>query len=249
MNNQSPLHYITPLAILISGIAIAVAIFFNTSSVPAQTISIKPEKNVNTDAFIQVTKNDHILGDLDTAEVIIVDYSDLECPFCKILHETLMRVYKNYESTGKVAWVFRHYPMSFHARAIKEAEATECVAELGGNSLFWDYVHTIFANTPSNDGLDPANLRVYAKEVGVDETAFDSCLASGKYAQKIQDSYTNALKITGTEISPFTIVIHKDKVIPLVDANGIGLGAALPYAGFISLIDQLLASSAAEARQ
>ena len=60
---------------------------------------------------------------------------------------------------GQVAWVYRHFPIdSLHSRARKEAEATECANEFGGNTVFWQYLDKIFELTPSNDGLDPAEL-------------------------------------------------------------------------------------------
>src|SRR6185436_7093141 len=81
-----------------------------------------------------VTEKDHILGN-PNAEVIMVEYSDLECPFCKEFHSTLRRVMNEYGKDGKVAWVYRHFPIdSLHPKARKEAEATECAAELGGES-------------------------------------------------------------------------------------------------------------------
>lgn len=245
-SNNSKQSLLLPITVLISGVLIAGAIYMNRSSVPAQSITVEQQNAVNTDAFVPVSKSDHILGDIDKADVIIVDYSDLECPFCKILHETLMQVYSTFEPTGRVAWVYRHYPMSFHSKAPKEAEAAECVAELGGEKIFWDYVHMIYANTPSNDGLESTQLGVFADKVGVDQVLFNNCMTSGKYATKIKESYDNALKLTKEEISPFTVIVANGKVIPLVDNKGFGLGAALPYSSFKALIDQFLAAAPAK---
>ncbi len=239
-------NILIPISILVAGLCIAGAIYMNRSSVPAQTVTIPNEKKINIDAFVPVSKNDHILGNLETAEVVIVDYSDLECPYCKILHENLMQVHKDFELNPKVAWVYRHYPMSFHSKAPKEAEATECVNELGGNKAFWDYIHMIYANTESNNTLDSKNLPLFAEKVGVDKTAFEACLTSGKYATKIKESYDNALKLTKTEISPFTVIVAKGKVIPLVDEEGQGFGAGLPYRALKSLVDQFLNSPVIE---
>lgn len=245
MYNDQPVqkqNIFIPITILISGLLIAGAIYLNRATVEPQKITVEQPTTslTNINAFVPVTKNDHVLGNLSTAEIVIVDYSDLECPYCKILHETLMLTYKDFESTGKVAWVYRHFPMSFHTKAPKEAEAAECVNELGGNDLFWDYIHMVFANTPSNDGLDPKDLTVFAEKVGVDKTAFESCLTSGKYAQKVKESYENTMKLTGVEASPFTVIVDKGKPIPLVDANGEGYGAGLPHSAMKALIDQLL---------
>ena len=68
----------------------------------------------------------------------------------------------------KVAWVYRHFPISgLHSKSLKEAEATECAANLGGNSKFWEYTNKLYEVTPSNDKLDPKELTNIAKQVGL----------------------------------------------------------------------------------
>lgn len=91
-----------------------------------------------------VSGEDHILGDLNKAEIIIVEYSDLDCPFCKVFHSTMHQVVEKNE--GKVAWVYRHYPITqLHPDAFRKAEETECAWELGGNEAFWKYADKVFS--------------------------------------------------------------------------------------------------------
>lgn len=105
-----------------------------------------------------ITEKDHILGN-PNAEIKIVEYSDTECPFCKRFDTTMNDIMKEYQSSGKVAWVYRYFPLdSIHPRARHEAEALECANELGGNAKFWEYLTGIFKVTPGNNGLDPALL-------------------------------------------------------------------------------------------
>ena len=82
----------------------------------------------------QVTDRDHSRGPAD-AQITLIEYSDFECPFCKKFHSTMKEVLDAYP--GKIKWVYRHYPLSFHANAGKEAEASECAYELGGHEKFW----------------------------------------------------------------------------------------------------------------
>jgi len=105
-----------------------------------------------------VTPKDHIFGN-PNADVKIITHSDLECPFCKRFHATMEDIMKQYEPEGKVAWVFRHFPLTnLHDKAPLEAEASECANELGGNTKFWEYINLLEKITPANNGFDSALL-------------------------------------------------------------------------------------------
>lgn len=115
-----------------------------------------PTTKQESDSVRPVGEGEHLRGD-PKATVKIVEFSDLECPFCKRFHLTMQQVMEEY--SGKVAWVYRHFPLdSLHSKARKEAEATECAAELAGNDGFWAYIDKLFEITPSNNGLDPSLL-------------------------------------------------------------------------------------------
>lgn len=154
-----------------------------------------------------VTKADHIKGDLAKAKVFLIEYSDIECPFCKRFHPTMEQAVQTY---GKdVAWIFRHFPLSFHANAQKEAEASECAAELGGNTAFWKYLDTMFDRTTSGGtGFALDQLGPLAQEIGLSPTKFQQCLDSGKYAAKVRKDLDEgqAAGITGT---PGTVLLTR----------------------------------------
>ena len=92
---------------------------------------------------IPISGDDHIFGNKN-ADVIIVEYSDFECPFCQQFHPTLKQIVADYD--GQVAWAYRHLPLESlgHVNAKPAAEASECVAELGGNDAFWQYTNLLF---------------------------------------------------------------------------------------------------------
>lgn len=188
-----------------------------------------PEDVVGTFRSID-PKTDHILGPAD-AVVKIIEYSDTECPFCKRFHPTMQQAVRAYP--GKVAWVYRHLPLrSLHSKAAKEAEATECANELGGNDAFWAYLDKVFEVTPSNDGLDPAQLPQIAADVGLDRAKFETCLNSGKYAQRVTDDENDA-GAAGARGTPFSIVLGpKGEKLPI--------GGALPFDAVQSMIDRVL---------
>ena len=179
----------------------------------------------------KLKEEDHVRGERN-ARILLIEYSDLECPFCKRFHPTAQQVVDTYD--GQVAWVYRHFPLvQLHSKAPKEAEATECANELGGNEAFWKYTDKLFEVTPANNGLDPAELPKIAALVGLNESKFKTCLDSGKYAQRVQDDLASGTKagVTGT---PGNIILDtktgKTKLLP----------GAYPFDQVKQAIDELL---------
>lgn len=212
----------TPVAIVIAGAFVATALFFgmrgapSTGALPQQPVAQQPTGNL--EQMKEIGSSDHIRGN-PNAPVKIVEYSDTECPFCKRFHETLKQVV---DSNNDVAWVYRHFPLDqLHSKARKEAVATECANELGGNDAFWKYLDRLFVVTPANNGLDPAELPKIAQYVGLDVMKFNECLGSTKYDQHIEDEVQNAVA-TGGNGTPWSIVVSKNgKKYPLSGAQPI----------------------------
>jgi len=120
----------------------------------------------------------------------------------------MKEVVQNYD--GKVAWVYRHFPIAqLHSKASKEAEATECAAELGGNQAFWKYLDKIFETTNSNNSLDPNELPKIATAIGLDGNAFNACLSSSRYAELVKKSVEEAIK-AGALGTPYSVIVTRD---------------------------------------
>lgn len=205
MEQNAKEKYLIPSAIVIAGMFVAAAVYFGGSSQPSTANSdVEIASNIN---IAEVTDKDHIIGSRN-ADIVIVEYSDTECPFCKVFHSTMKEVVSAYD--GKVAWVYRHFPIAqLHTKAEKEAAATECAAELGGNQAFWSYIDEIFERTNSNDSLDPAELPKIAGNVGLDVKAFNDCLSSGKYTEFVKNSVEEAVK-AGARGTPYSVIIAED---------------------------------------
>ena len=227
-----------PVAIVIAGVLIAGAVYLGTSKgAPTTAVNNQqpqqvPQQTGDLDQMAAISDSDHVRGNPD-APVKIVEYSDTECPFCKRFHSTMQEVMNEYGKDGKVAWVYRHFPLDqLHSKARKEAVALECADEQGGNDKFWSYADRLYEITPANNGLDPAELPKIAQYVGLDVAKFNTCLASTKYDAHIEDDVQNATA-TGGNGTPWSIVVDKNgKKYPLSGAQ--------PYASVKQLIDLAL---------
>jgi protein-disulfide isomerase len=199
-----------PVSILLAGFLIAGGIYLsNKGNAPLVDTNIVKNSDVSGIQVKPVSKEDHILGNPD-APIVMIEFSDTECPYCKMFQTTMQSIIDSYGKDGKVAWVYRHFPLdSLHSKSRKEAEATECVNELGGNTAFWKMLDTIYTETPANNGLDAAKLPEFAGMTGVDVTKFNACLDSGKYAATVEADFQDGVK-AGAQGTPYTVLVLKN---------------------------------------
>lgn len=169
---------------------------------------------------------DHIRGNKD-AKIALVEYSDFDCPFCAKFHETAKQMFAEYGD--KVMWVYRSFPLDqLHPEARKKAEASECVADLGGEDKYWQFADKLFADKPALKDLSSV-----VSQLGINKTAFETCLNSGKFAQKVQDQQKEgiSLGVTGTP---------GDFIVNLSKSSSIRLGGAIPYTQLQQIINSAL---------
>jgi protein-disulfide isomerase len=180
----------------------------------------------------RVSARDHIYGNPD-APVSLIEYSDFECPFCKQFHSTAMEIVDAY--AGKVNWVYRHFPLVMHnPGAQKQAEASECVRQLGSNDAFWKFTNAIYHRTLSNgNGFPLTQLAPLGREIGVNDKQLQECIDSGKYAARVQEDFDEGSQI-GVTGTPASILIHN------VTGEVILKVGAQPMDGFKPDIDKLL---------
>lgn len=201
-----------PTSIVIAGVLVAGSVIWSVgknAETPTPTAGLNIPTSANVAAMRAVDGSDHVRGSRD-AKVVIVEYSDFECPYCKRFHDTMKEVLTAYGDD--VAWAYRQYPIAgLHSKAVKESEASECAAELGGADVFWKFADRIFEVTPSNDGLDLATLPTIAEYAGVARSAFDSCLASGKYTGAVLASVAEVEDI-GVRGTPYAVLVSKGEV-------------------------------------
>ncbi len=223
-----------PIAIVLAAALIAGAIVF-TGMQKGGTGSNTDTDNNQVTAEVEVapvTEKDHIRGN-PNAPIIIVEYSDFDCPFCKSFHATMNKIMDEYGKDGKVAWVFRQFPLQqLHPNAPKTAAASECVASLGGNDAFWKFTDLVYGDRTTNEPANLAKLPEYAEKSGVDKTKYNNCVSEGKFTKTITDDVADALK-TGARGTPYSFLVVGDQ-------KGV-INGAQPYENVKQMIDTMIA--------
>lgn len=222
-----------PIAIVLGFAMIAAAVYYtgNQSSEPKPSPATV-EPTAANDAIRPLDETDHIRGN-PNAQIMLVEYSDYECPFCKQFHDTLSSIMEEYGTTGQVAWTFRHMPLiQIHPNAVRIAVASECVAELGGNDAFWDFSDLVFEERGLQELTDMSKINTFAASVGVEEQAFVSCLRSDRHLDRVEADLRDALA-AGAEGTPHTIILVGDQQAVISGAQ--------PYSTVKQIIETLLA--------
>ena len=177
-----------------------------------------------------------VLGRND-APVTLVEFSDYQCPFCqRFFATTLPALKKDYIDSGKLRYVFRDFPLDVHAQARKAAEAAHCAGEQG---KYWEMHDALFRN---QSALAPARLAEYARAVGVDGGKFDECLASGRYARRVERGLADGAA-AGVQGTP-GFVVAKTQGGDVVE--GAPIRGAQPLETFRRIIERLLAEAVPE---
>jgi len=227
MPERKKFEITSPVAIIIAGVVIAVAVLFTQGRGSQAAVPVGAEPPVNTASIRPPSASDHIIGS-PTAPIVLVEYSDFQCPFCSMIYPTLKKIVS--ESNGQIAWVYRQMPLdSIHPQAQPSANAAECIAAQLGNAGFWQFAEAIFGN---QNKMSPAYYAQLAKEFGADPTAYNSCVAAGKY-QAVIDKDAAEAQATGATGTPFVVVLNTktNKAAPV--------SGALPYAQIISVIKSI----------
>lgn len=179
-----------------------------------------------------VTDEDWIRGSRD-AKVILIEYSDLECPYCKQFHQTLTQVMGEYDES-QFAWIYRQFPIEqLHPKAVTEAIAAECVGKLGGQEAFWNFVDIIFEVTPANNGLDLEKLPDYAAQAGVNVSQFQTCLDNEETRSNVEEDLAGG-KSAGVGGTPGSFLLNTET------GESQYLPGALPLTQLQSQIDAML---------
>jgi protein-disulfide isomerase len=170
---------------------------------------------------VKVEKTDHIRGNKN-AKVTLVEFSDFQCPYSEQFNPAVDKILTDYKD--KVRLVFKNYPLTtIHPMAQKAAEAAECASD---QNKYWEMHDKLFANQSS---LSVENFKIWAKDLGLNEKKFNTCLDDGTKAAKVQadQTYGDSIGVNGT---------------PTSYVNGNIVAGAQSYDYVKNLVDQALAA-------
>ncbi|HJP32598.1 MAG TPA: thioredoxin domain-containing protein [Candidatus Latescibacteria bacterium] len=171
-------------------------------------------------ARIEVADDEPARGPAD-APIVVVEYSDYECPYCSRAQPSVQQVLQTYGD--RVRLVYRDFPLNIHENAHLAAQAGHCAREQG---KFWEYHDLLYENARA---LRPADLQRYAEDLDLDPALFSECIESGRYAGQVDADLASGQQhgVSGT---------------PAFFINGRMLSGAQPFAAFKKIIDEELES-------
>lgn len=195
-----------------------------TWAAPTASASVK-------DAVANIIADAYIDGKEGTRYTLL-EYSDLECPFCKRHFQagTIKALVDQYPN--QINHAFRHFPLQIHANAQISAEALECAAELEGTESYYDLVWAIFnLASISKDGIVSA-----ASSLWMDATDFTACLDSGKYTSKVQAQMNEWQSLFGIRGTPGNVIVDTET------GRFVAIPWAFPLEKFVQELETLIAS-------
>ncbi len=186
-----------------------------TSSIPA---------NVTVQAADTAGFRGYVLGS-DSAKVEITEYADYQCPFCQTFDQLQMPTIKQeLIDAGRLRWRYRDFPMQQHSFSRLSAHSAACADEQG---KYWEQHRRIYEGQQDwAEVRDAAPIfRQYAQAAGLDLARYDACMASAKYAGRIQASYDEGVRV-GISATPTLLVggrlyqgrLDSDAIARLVDS-------------------------------
>jgi protein-disulfide isomerase len=193
----------------------------------------QPQEPVSDKVTMAMPANAYSIGKAD-APLVLIEYTDLQCPFCQQFHNTAYeQIKKNYIDTGKVLFLSRDFPLDFHPWARPAAIAARCAGDQG---KFWELRNVLIANA---DKLSKEMIAQHAADLKLDMKKFQSCADSDFYTADInkQVAEGGAAGVNGTP----SFVIGK---VENGQLEGVRLVGAMPYETFDAKLKELLATPA-----
>jgi protein-disulfide isomerase len=196
----------TPTAVIIGSIIIAVAVFFSNGGSLKKELTPEELHEKQVSAMLEIQKDDYVRGNKE-AEIIVYEYSDIDCPYCREFHKTMKEAIVQNDN---VAWVYRHFPLdSLHPLARQKAEAVECIGSIGGEDAFWGSLDTMFEDESFHNVFDIEKISALAETFGVSKDDLQQCISDNTFSEKIMAQQGQATD-AGAQGTPYSIIGDKD---------------------------------------
>lgn len=197
----------------------------------AQMAALQPQPPAPPERA-RVSLGDGLSQGSPDAPVTIVEFTDLQCSFCKRFHDTTFaEIKKNYIDTGKVRFVHRDLPLDIHGQAVPAAVAARCAGE---QNKFWPMRDALISQA---NALSAEVIAATARRLALNMDAYQSCVDSGKYKAPIERDLAEAA-LLDVDATPTFFVGKSGK-----DAiEGRRLVGAHPYVVFDRAIQEALAA-------
>jgi len=164
------------------------------------------------------------------ASVILLEYSDFQCPFCGKVQETIIKLKDKYQD--RVAFGYRHFPLAFHQEADEAAIAAECAREQDK----FEELHKLLYENPRAQTLD--DLKEYARDIKIKSPAkFDQCLDNERYRGLVNQDMKDGAELGITGTPGFFVGLFDSKS---GEIQGEVLSGAQPYSTFKQTLDKYL---------
>jgi protein-disulfide isomerase len=230
-----------PIAIVLAGVIIGGAVIYSNGQNPAtdtaDTNTTQTEEITYEDSVIaekdQMLTFGHQVGDPD-APIVVVEFSDPQCPFCANFHLTMDKIMETYGANGSVAWRYIYlFPFDsrpdVHPNARPLAEAIECAAKVGGEDMYWAFTKAVFEGEKNGT----TDVEKIGADLGLNVNALNACIENKETVDIVdkQHTFSESLGLRGT---PHSVVI-------LPDGTGYRINGAYPYDTVAITIEAALA--------
>jgi len=229
-------HYRVPIFIIVASSIISLSIIFNYQKEKDVVAEINLQEKlelIEEDASVKpVSYEDDLFIGNPEAEIIIIEYGDLQCPYCQRQHPILYQLIKSeYGISGTVAWVFRHYP-HIDETSYRKAELVECVREMKNDNVAWEFIGRLL-EVVEELKFPEERIKKIAKDLDINEQALLSCEASDKYRDSITQQREEARQLKATN-TPYFVFITK--------ASGIAFrsGKSYDFDDLVEVIKRIL---------
>ncbi len=145
---------------------------------------------------VTIFKDDPVRGNPE-GKVVIIEFSDFECPYCLRFQPTGKQILEKYGD--KIKWIFKDFPLDFHKNAMTAHLAATCVYKLKPEK-FWQFYDTIFNPNRTNEVFQIEFLKKLSTNLGIKAQDFENCVQDPKTKEKIEKNIQEGIKngVTGT---------------------------------------------------